>query len=70
MVFVEVETGFSKEGPDPGQVMLLLLLVFAPGAHTSSPELFIILQLIGRFIVMLTLYGPTPPDGFTVIVAD
>ena len=55
MVFVDVDTGFMVIEPVVGQVILLLLAVFAPGAQISSPELVITLQFKGRFMVRDTV---------------
>ena len=68
IVFADVETGSNVANPEDGQVVFTLLLVLAPGDHTSSPELVMKLQTSERSIVIETLYGPTPPAGFTVIV--
>ena len=64
---VPVETGVDPL-PDEGQE----LFVVVPPAplHDSSPELLITLQAITRFIVIETVYGPTPPEGYTLMVED
>jgi hypothetical protein len=63
-----VLTGFMVADPLPGHTVLLLLVVPAPDTHNSSPLVFTTLQLSGRFIVILTVYGAVPPLGVAVIV--